>query len=152
MMSDARQMVIILLWWIEKLCLHHDQLHRAPTNYISQPPILAITRLQMSWQWCWCSQAADLRPDVCWRFWWLVMVVLIITDCHGNTGGRLSRADPATLRPHNTTTSQQQQRDTAQVSDVKLWPHPRNGILLVLLSCMIWWWCVPGDVQRWCIV
>ena len=64
------------------------------------------------------------------------MVVLIITDCHGNTGGRLSRADPATLQPHNTT-SQQQQRDTAQVSDVKLWPHPRNCILLVLLSGLV---------------
>ena len=65
------------------------------------------------------------------------MVVLIITDCHGNTGGRESRADPATLRPQNTTTSQQQQRDTAQVSDVKLWSHPHNFILLVLLSCMV---------------
>ena len=26
-LTAARQMVIILLWWIEKLCLHHDQLH-----------------------------------------------------------------------------------------------------------------------------
>ena len=65
------------------------------------------------------------------------MVVLIITDCHGNTGGRLSRADPATLRPQNTTTSQQQQRDTAQVSDVKLWSFPHNFILLVLLSGLV---------------
>ena len=30
------------------------------------------------------------------------MVVLIITDCHGNTGGRESRAEAATLRPQNT--------------------------------------------------
>ena len=65
------------------------------------------------------------------------MVVLIITDCHGNTGGRESRAEAATLRPQNTTTSQQQQRDTAQVSDVKLWSFPHNFILLVLLSDLV---------------
>ena len=81
------------------------------------------------------------------------MVVLIITDCHGNTGGRLSRAEAATLRPQNTTTSQQQQRDTAQVSDVKLWSHPHNFILLVLLLYDLVAVCARGCAEvMYCLI
>ena len=58
----------------------------AYTNYIPQPPIHAITRLQMSWQWCWYPPAADLRPDVCCGsggWWWWCSSLRIVMEILG---------------------------------------------------------------------
>ena len=74
------------------------------------------------------------------------MVLLIISDCHGNTG-----AEAATLRPQNTTTIQQQWA-RAQFSDVELWPHYRNIKMPVLLSGLVWW-CARGCAEvMYCLI